>query len=109
MRNVRFTGNSFHGISNPVANPLLMEATESSNQQTWVVETGPGLPFEARSLSVDSVVVRGGVRNASNQLDYDNPFVRAQQGPDANHVHVVWSEAVRGKIAVMARMDNDTV
>ena len=109
MRNVRFTGNSFHGISNPVANPLLMEAMESSNQQTWVVETGPGLPFEARSLSVDSVVVWGGVRNASNQLNYDNPFVRAQQGPDANQVHVVWSEAVRGKIAVMARMDNDTV
>ncbi|WP_298859860.1 glycosyl hydrolase family 28-related protein [uncultured Sulfitobacter sp.] len=109
MRNVRFTGNSFHGISKPVANPLLIETTESSNQQTWVVETGPGLPFEARSLSVDSVVVRGGVRNASNQLNYDNPFVRAQQGPDADQVHVVWSEPVRGKIAVMARMDNDTV
>lgn len=109
MRNVRFTGNSFHGISKPVANPLLIEATENSNQQTWVVDTGPGLPFEARSLSVDSVVVRGGVRNASNQLNYDNPFVRAQQGPDADQVHVVWSEPVLGKIAVMARMDNDTV
>ncbi|KIN74904.1 glycosyl hydrolase family 28-related protein [Sulfitobacter guttiformis] len=109
MRNVRFTGNSFHGISNPVVNPLLMEAIEESNQQTWVIETGPGLPFQGRSLSVDSVVVRGGVRNTANQLNYDNPFVRAQQGPDANQVHVVWSEPVRGKIAVMARMDNDTV
>ncbi len=109
MRNVRFEGNSFHGISKPVANPLLIESQQNSNQQTWVIDTGPGLPFEARSLSVDAVVVRGGVRNASNQLNYDNPFVRAQQGPNANEVHVVWSEPVRGKIAVTARMDNDTV
>jgi hypothetical protein len=109
IRNVRFEGNSFHGISNPVENPHLLEVTENTNQQTWVVPTGPGLPFEARSLSVDAVVVRGGVRNAANALNYDNPFVRAQQGPDGDQVHVVWSEAVRGKIAVTARMDNDVV
>lgn len=109
MRNVRFTGNSFHGISRPVANPLLMEFDQNSNEQTWVVPTGPGLPFEARSLSVDSVIVRGGVRNAANVLNFDNPFVRAQQGPDADQVHVVWSEPVRGRIAVTARMDNDAV
>jgi hypothetical protein len=109
MRNVRFEGNSFHGISSPVANPNLIEMTQATDQQTWVVETGPGLPFEARSLSVDAVIVRGGVRNAANQLNFDNPFVRAQQGPDADQVHVVWSEPVRGKIAVTARMDNDVV
>ncbi|MEH6648021.1 hypothetical protein [Sulfitobacter sp.] len=68
-----------------------------------------GLPFEARSLSVDAVVVRGGVRYASHAYNYDAPFVRAQQGPNADQVHVVWSEPVRGKIAVTARMDNDVV
>ena len=109
MRNVRFEGNSFHGISNPVANPHLIEVQNNTNQQTWVVETGDGLPFSARSLSVDAVVVRGGVRNASNALNYDNPFVRAQQGSTADQVHVIWSEPVRGKIAVTARMDNDVV
>lgn len=109
MRNVRFEGNSFHGISSPVANPHLIEYENNTNEQTWVVETGPGLPFEARSLSVDAVVVRGGVRNSANALNYDNPFVRAQQGPDADQVHVVWSEPVRGKVAVTARMDNDVV
>ncbi len=109
MRNVRFEGNSFHGVSNPVANPHLIEFEQNSDAQTWVVETGPGLPFDARSLSVDAVVVRGGVRNAANALNYDNPFVRAQQGTNADQVHVVWSEAVRGKIAVTARMDNDVV
>lgn len=109
MRNIRFEGNSFHGVNNPVANPHLLEVTENTNTQTWVVETGPGLPFEARSLSVDAVVVRGGVRNAANALNFDAPFVRAQQGPSADQVHVVWSEPVRGKIAVTARMDNDVV
>lgn len=109
IRNVRFEGNSFHGVSKPVANPHLIEYENNSNEQTWVVETGPGLPFEARSLSVDAVIVRGGVRNAANALNYDAPFVRAQQGPDADQVHVVWSEPVRGKIAVTARMDNDVV
>ena len=109
MRNVRFEGNSFHGINNPVANPHLLEFSENSNEQTWVLNTGPGLPFEARSLSVDAVVVRGEVRNSANVLNYDNPFVRAQQGPNADQVHVVWSEPVRGKIAVTTRMDNDVV
>ncbi|MEP3440721.1 MAG: glycosyl hydrolase family 28-related protein [Sulfitobacter sp.] len=109
MRNVRFEGNSFHGVSNPVANPHLIEYGNNSNAQTWVVDTGPGLPFQAYALSVDAVVVRGGVRNAANALNYDAPFVRAQQGADADQVHVVWSEPVRGKIAVTARMDNDVV
>ena len=109
MRNVRFEGNSFHGVNIPVANPHLIEFQENTNSQTWVVPTGPGLPFGARSLSVDAVVVRGGVRNAANALNYDNPFVRAQQGPSADQVHVIWSQPVRGMIAVTARMDNDVV
>lgn len=109
MRNISFVGNSFHGISTPVANPHLIEYQNNTNAQTWVVETGDGLPFSARSLSVDAVVVRGGVRNAANALNYDNPFVRAQQGGNADQVHVIWSEPVRGKIAVTARMDNDVV
>ena len=49
------------------------------------------------------------MRNASNQRNYDHPFVRAQQGPDSDKVHVIWSEAVRGKISVLVRMDNDVV
>jgi hypothetical protein len=109
MRNIRFDGNSFHGVNKPVENPHLLEVSQNTNEQTWVVETGPGLPFEGRSVSVDAVVVRGGVRNAANVLNYDNPFVRAQQGPDSDQVHVVWSEAVRGKIAVTTRMDNDVL
>jgi uncharacterized protein YjbI with pentapeptide repeats len=109
MRNVRFEGNSFHGVSNPVANPHLIEFEQNSNEQTWVVQTGPGLPFEARSVNVDAIVVRGGVRNAANQLNYDTPFARAQQGPGSDQVHVVWSQPVRGKIGVTVRMDNDVV
>jgi len=109
MRNIRFDGNSFHGVNKPVENPHLLEVSQNTSEQTWVVETGPGLPFEGRSVNVDAVVVRGGVRNAANVLNFDNPFVRAQQGPDSDQVHVVWSEAVRGKIAVTTRMDNDVV
>ncbi|MGB5863888.1 MAG: glycosyl hydrolase family 28-related protein [Sulfitobacter sp.] len=109
MRNIRFEGNSFHGISNPVANPHLLEFDENSLEQTWVVNTGAGLPFQARSLSVDAVVVRGGVRNSANAANFDNPFVRAQQGPERDQVHVIWSEPVRGRIAVTTRMDNDVV
>lgn len=109
MRNIKFAGNSFHSVNNPVENPHLIEFEQNSNAQTWVVPTGAGFPFRARSLSVDAVVVRGGVRNAANTLNYDNPFVRAQQGSNSNQVHVIWSQAVRGKIAVTARMDNDVV
>ena len=108
-RNVRFDGNSFYGIGRPVESPLHKEMQQNTAQQTWVVDTGPGLPFAARALSVDAVAVRGGVRNASNQRNYDHPFVRAQQGPDSDQVNVIWSEAVSSKISVTVRMDNDVV
>ncbi|MEQ6250543.1 glycosyl hydrolase family 28-related protein [Sulfitobacter sp. HNIBRBA3233] len=109
FRNIRFEGNSFHGIGQSVASPLLLEFSQNTPQQTWVVPTGPGLPFSARSLSVDAVVVRGGVRNAANVTNFDTPYIRAQQGPDSDQVHVIWSEAVSGKIGVTVRIDNDVV
>lgn len=109
MRNIRFEGNAFFGVAQPVASPLHIEHTENSHEQTWVVDTGTGLPFGARSLSVDAVVVRGGVRNTNNALVFSNPFVRAQQGPNSDRVHVVWNTPVKGKIGVTVRMDNDLV
>ncbi len=109
MRNIRFTGNAFFGVSQPVSNPLNIEHSENSHEQTWVINTSEGLPFLARSLSVDSVVVRGGVRNTADALVYSMPFVRAQQGPASDRVHVIWNTAVKGKIAVTVRMDNDLV
>lgn len=106
-RNLRMHGNNFFGVQNRVVSPLTVEHEENTNQQTWVIDTGSALPFRGRSLSVDAVVVRGGVRSAGNALVYDAPFVRAQQGAGANQVHVIWSEPVRGKIGLTVRVDND--
>ncbi|QUJ76656.1 right-handed parallel beta-helix repeat-containing protein [Sulfitobacter albidus] len=108
-RNVRMQGNNFFGVVSQVTSPYTIEHEENTPQQSWLIDTGSALPFQARALSIDAVAVRGGVRNAAGAVNWDAPFVRAQQGPNANQVLVVFSEPVEGKIGLTVRIDNDLV
>ena len=47
MRNIEMTGNSFHGVNFPVANPVQVEHSQSSLAQTWIVDISERLPFQA--------------------------------------------------------------
>jgi len=52
------------------------------------------------------LVARGPIRNASNVLRYDMPHTVAEQGAGRNLVHLGWSQAVTGTVAVTMRIDN---
>ncbi|MEO0938327.1 MAG: glycosyl hydrolase family 28-related protein [Pseudomonadota bacterium] len=106
MKDIAFEGNSFHSVSRQVSNPLRVAHAENSAATTWVVDTENKLPFDARALSVESVVPYDRIRTGSGATRSYAPYVQAQQGTDKNRVHLHWQEAVRGAVNLTVRMDN---
>ncbi len=105
MRNIEMTGNSFHGIHNPVSNPVQVEHSEASLAKTWVVDIADRFPFGGWAIAVDSITMDGPVRNGSNVAQYSVPYVLTDQGADRDLLHLVWSTSVKGSIFMQARMD----
>lgn len=105
FRNIEMTGNSFHGVNYPVANPVQVEHTQSSPAQTWVVDIAERLPFGGWALAVDSVTMDGPMRNASNVAQFSTPYVLTDQGAQRNLLHLVWDTGVKGSLFLQARMD----
>lgn len=104
MRNIEMTGNSFHGVNHPVANPVQVEHTQSSPAQTWVVDISERFPFGGWAIAVDSITMDGPVRNASNVTQFTTPYVVTDQGPERDLLNLVWNTSVKGSIFMQARM-----
>ncbi len=105
MRNIEMTGNSFHGVNNPVSNPVQVEHSQASAAQTWVVDIAERFPFGGWALAVDSITMDGPVRNTSNVAQFSVPYVLTDQGADRDLLHLVWNTDVKGAIFMQARMD----
>ncbi|MEM6727043.1 MAG: glycosyl hydrolase family 28-related protein [Pseudomonadota bacterium] len=105
MRNITFEANTFDGVSVDTFNPIRQVHTEASPDASWDIEFAPRFPFGGRCRFVESVVAQGAIRNASNAINYDSPYVALGQGTNGSQARINWSEPVRGTVAVMARMD----
>lgn len=106
FRNIRFAANSFHNVSVPVANPLLMEHTEASPAATWVVSPAPKLPFGAWVQTVESAMPAGAIRDSGGAIHYGMPYYEAKQGPDNDRLHLQWGTAVEGTVTLRVRIDD---
>lgn len=104
-RDVLFEGNTFHGVSQKVANPLRVRHDQNSASQTWVVDTAGGLPFGARARGVDSIVPINALTNGSGSTRYHMPYAQLERGSNGDQVHLVFEEAVQGEVAVQVRID----
>ncbi|MGJ8628091.1 MAG: glycosyl hydrolase family 28-related protein [Sulfitobacter sp.] len=104
-RDVVMEGNSFHAVTARVQNPAEIEFTQNSVSDSWDIDVSDYLPFGGQSLSVDFVVARGPIRNASNVTQFDMPYVQQIQGSNRNHIKVIWPTPVRGTVQVVVRMD----
>lgn len=105
MRNIDVSGNSFHGITARVANPLRVEHTEGSVGTTWTIDTNGDLPFGGQARGVDSVVSLGKMRNISNVAVYPTPAVDVRKGANLDQIELSWEEAARGTVQVIVRID----
>ncbi|MGJ8546463.1 MAG: glycosyl hydrolase family 28-related protein [Sulfitobacter sp.] len=104
-KNIEYSGNSFHNVTQYAANPLKFEHTENAASTTWVIETGTGLPFDGWARAVDSVVAVGNIRRSNNTVYWGQPYVKLEQGSNNDKIHLVWETAVKGTVQLAVRMD----
>ncbi|PWE29294.1 hypothetical protein DDZ14_17835 [Maritimibacter sp. 55A14] len=106
MRNIRIEGNTFNGITQFIANPVVQDHVEGSAQSTWAVAFDSKLPFGARARTVTGVVPEGAISNAAGATVYAQPWVRTGQGAGGQEVWLNWPEPVAGRVRITARIDN---
>jgi hypothetical protein len=108
MRNVTFDANAFHAVSQFTVSPLIMEHTQTTPADTWVVSPGPFMPFGGRARAVSGLVPEGPIQSGTNATQFAQPHVLVEQGTARNQVHVKWPSAVRGRVLITVRTDNPT-
>ena len=54
---------------------------------------------------MESVVPISAIRDASDNIVSDFPYVSLSQGTNGSQARINWPKAVRGTVAIMARMD----
>ena len=105
FKNVAFAGNTFHAVTYQAMNPLRLRHSEGSTASTWTVEAGGELPFEGRARGVDGIVAMDAIKTGGGAAVHDLPHVRLEQGPKGDKVKLLWSEAVKGEVALSLRID----
>ena len=108
FRNVIFDNNSFTGIGQATISPVYVEHSQNTANATWVVDATNFMPFDGRHRNVTSVVLEGPLRNASNAIQWVQPYIQAEQGVDNRQAYLQWPSAVKGKAMVTLRCDNPT-
>lgn len=106
FRNVTVEGNTYHGVTQPTVNPLVMEHNQGTAADTWVVDTAGFMPFGGWARNVTSVVAKNAITNASNVAQYAQPWSQVEQGPSRTFVNLRWPAAVRGRVNATIRCDN---
>ena len=104
-KNVTYIGNTYHSVDKQAQSPLRVRHNQSSAAETWVIDPDGELPFGARSRGLDGIVALDHIRTSGSTEVFDMPYVQLQQGSDKDQVKLVWSQAVRGEVAVSIRID----
>jgi hypothetical protein len=105
FRNISFEANSFNGITQITMSPVMVQHDQNTAADTWVVNGGAYMPFDARVRNVQSIVAEGAVRTAAGTTQHVMPHV--ELGPDVagKLVHLRWPAAVRGRVHATLRCD----
>lgn len=105
-RNVNWTGNTYHGVSQWTASPVVLEFAESSPASTWSCDFSDWLPFGGELRNIASVVAKGPLRAGNNVIQYATPYTVAGQGASKGAVNLVWPTTLKGKVRVTGQVDN---
>ena len=104
-KNLRFEGNSYHNVVQPMANPLVVEHVQNTEAKTWTIDTGTGLPFNGLARKCDAIVLTDRVRNADGTTVWAFPHVDVEKGGNGTAIQLNWPEAVRGSVQIHVRTD----
>lgn len=105
MKNILFEGNSFDNVTTATFNPHRAIHEEPSEQSTWAIDCAPYLPFGGNARWCEGIVPMERISNSSGARVKELPYVLTNQGPNDDQLHVKWSEACKGSLSFVARMD----
>ncbi len=105
-RNIRWEGNTYTAVTKKTHNPAIILHNEASTNKTWAVDFEPHLPFGGRARNVTSITAEGAITNGSGGQVTDMPYATPEKGTDKDQVHITWAQACKGKVQVVARVDN---
>ncbi|MEM8632052.1 MAG: glycosyl hydrolase family 28-related protein [Pseudomonadota bacterium] len=106
FRRIAFSDNTFNAVTSPVSNPATDWFEVGSAQAVWTCPFGNLLPFGARVRRTTAIAAEGPILTADNQTHWSSPHAASQSGAEKDEVHLTWSEPVKGRVAVTARIDN---
>jgi hypothetical protein len=106
FRNVVVESNTFNGVTQVTSSPVMVEHTQNTAADTWVVDASAYLPFAARARNVQSLVAEGPITNTSNVAQFVMPYVQVEQGAQNSLVNLRWPTPVKGLMQVTLRCDN---
>jgi hypothetical protein len=106
FRNVVFSNNSFNGVTQATASPILIEHNQNTESNTWVVNAAGYLPFGGRARNVEGIVAEGAITNSGGAAQYVMPYALTEQSTNGQSVHLKWPSAVKGRAQVTIRCDN---
>jgi len=106
LKAVSFSGNTFHGVRDPVINPANLVLEQRNVAQAWVGETQPNLPFNGLAKWVDSASLVGPLADAAGEEAMEAPRFDAQFGADGRQVQFRWTKPVSGRLRYQVRMDD---
>ncbi len=104
-RNVVFQGNSFNNVAQWTANPVTLTFTQNTAQAVWSCDFAPWLPFGGRARTVEGIVAEGPITEGGGARVNAMPYVDLEQGPGGTQARLNWPVAARGRVRMVARMD----
>lgn len=104
-RNITFEANSFNGITQMTSSPLVLEHSQNTAADTWVLDGAAYMPFKARVRTVTSLVAEGPLRNSSNTPQYVTAYAEVEQGAGGQYANLRWPLAVKGRVQATLRAD----
>jgi hypothetical protein len=106
MRNIWFEGNTFTGVTQVIANPVIYEHDQVTAATTWTVSAGAYLPFGGWARTVEAVTPQGMISGPANERRSDMPYANVEMGASKQDITLNWLAASKGKVQVSIRMDS---
>tara|TARA_Y100000815_G_scaffold275521_1_gene314242 strand:- start:214 stop:2622 length:2409 start_codon:yes stop_codon:yes gene_type:complete len=108
MRNVTVGGNAFTGVTQVIANPVMLQFDVNTDVATWNCDFAGFLPFDGRARNAVSVVAEGAVQDGVGAVVAAMPYAKVEKGANKSEIQLVWPSPCHGRVNVTARMDNAT-
>ncbi|CAM4170377.1 glycosyl hydrolase family 28-related protein [Palleronia rufa] len=104
-RMIEWTGNTYNNVDQETINPVTLEFTQNTAEQTWTLDPSRWLPFDGWTRTVTSVAPVGRLRDAGGATVFEAPAVDRLQGTAFDRLRLHFSKPVRGTVQVTIRCD----